>query len=334
MAHTRAANAQLPEAPTVQGVLAVLADAASETIPATETTGATVSGVILDTDGAAIAGAKVRLIGEGVTREQTTSEQGRYAFVSVPAGTYMLRASAPGFGEGVLPAIKIADGARELSPLALQPAMRASVDAITQEQEAELEIRQQEQQRLLGVIPNFFVTYDWQAAPLTAKQKYELEWKFLSDPVNHAINFGIAGVQQATNSLSGYGQGTTGYFKRLGADEADFVTGNLIGGAILPSLFHQDPRYFYMGKGSVWKRGLYALSTAVICRGDNGKWQFSYSGVGGDLAAGALTNLYYPKTDRDSAVTTLRNGFITVGLDGVNNLIQEFVLKHVTPKKQ
>ncbi len=75
------------------------------------------------------------------------------------------------------------------------------------------------------------------------------------------------------------------------------------------------------------------MSTAVICRGDNGKWQFSYAGVGGDLAAGAISNLYYPKTDRNSATVTLKNGFLSVGLDGVQNLIQEFVLKHVTKRK-
>jgi hypothetical protein len=292
---------------------------------------ALVSGVVTDSDSAAIAGAQVRLTSAtGVTRQQMTSPEGRYAFQAVPGGTYTLRATAAGFGEGSLNNVVIAAGARELPPLMLQPAAHATVDAITQQQQAEIEIHQEEQQRLLGALPNFFVSYNWHAQPLTTRQKFELAWKTSFDPVNTGVNFGIAGIEQADGALKGYGPGAAGYFSRFGAAEGDLIGGTYVGGAILPALLHQDPRYFYKGTGSIASRALYALSTAVICRGDNGKWQVSYSGIGGDIASGALSNLYYPKTDRHGASLIVRNGLIDAGMDGVGNLVQEFVTKHVT----
>lgn len=292
---------------------------------------AMVSGMITDSQGAAISGARVRLLpANGPVREQQTSSEGRYVFVNVPPGAYSLRASATGFGDGSLNGLVVEPGAHELPPLALQPSTQDSVDAISQRQMAELQIQDEEHQRLLGVLPNYFVTYDWHAQPLDVKQKFELAWKTTIDPVSHGVNAAFAGVGQATNSLPGYGQGTTGYFKRYGAIEADFGVQTLVGGALLPALLRQDPRYFYKGTGSILSRALYALSTAVIAKGDNGRWQPSYSGVGGDLAAGAISNLYYPKGSRGGASVTISNGMVQAGLDGVSNLVQEFVLKHVT----
>jgi len=201
----------------------------------------------------------------------------------------------------------------------------------SQEELAEAEIKVEEHQRIAGFIPNFYVSYDWKAAPLTAKQKYELAWKNVIDPANSAINLGIAGIQQANDSIDGYGQGAAGYGKRYGADEANLFVGTMLGGAVFPTLFHQDPRYFYKGTGSVMSRALYALSTAVIARGDNGKWQPAYAGILGDLSAGAAANLYYPPANRSGAALTFENGLIDVGYDALGNLVQEFVFKHLTP---
>ncbi|SEG43072.1 Carboxypeptidase regulatory-like domain-containing protein [Bryocella elongata] len=292
---------------------------------------AVVSGIITDSQSAAIAGAKVRLLSaDGPSREQQTNGDGRYAFTNVPAGTYSLRASAAGFGDGSLNGFVVEAGNRELPPLALQASTHDSVDAISQRQMAEIQVQEEEHQRLLGVLPNYFVTYDWNAQPLAARQKFELAWKTSIDPVSHLVNLGFAGVGQATNSMSGYGSGPASFGKRFGAIEGDFAVQTLVGGALLPTLLRQDPRYFYKGTGSVMSRALYALSTAVIARGDNGKWQPSYSGIGGDMAAAAISNLYYPVGSRHSAPLTITNGLLQAGLDGVSNLVQEFVLNHVT----
>ena len=195
---------------------------------------------------------------------------------------------------------------------------------------AQSEVKVEEKQRLLGAIPNFYVTYDWHAAPLNARQKYELGWRSTIDPVTILINAGIAAVEQWTNAFPGYHQGASGYFKRFGAANADTAIGTMLGGSILPSLFHQDPRYFYMGRGTILHRTLYALSTAVIARGDNGKWQPAYASVLGDFGAGAFSNLYYPASSRQGASLTLENGFIGILSDGVGNVVQEFVLRHFT----
>jgi hypothetical protein len=104
----------------------------------------------------------------------------------------------------------------------------------------------------------------------------------------------------------------------------------MLGGAVLPVLFHQDPRYFYKGTGTVWQRTRYALSTAVIARGDNGKWQPAYAGLLGDFGSGAISNLYYPASNRNGAGLTIENGFLAVAGDAVGNLLQEFVLRKMS----
>jgi hypothetical protein len=107
----------------------------------------------------------------------------------------------------------------------------------------------------------------------------------------------------------------------------------VLGGAVYPSLFHQDPRYFYDGRGSVLSRAWYAIFSAVRCKGDNGKWQPAYASVLGDFSAGAISNAYYPASDRDGFKLTMRNGATSVASDAFDNLVQEFLLKHFTPKQ-
>jgi hypothetical protein len=122
-----------------------------------------------------------------------------------------------------------------------------------------------------------------------------------------------------------------GYAKRFGAAYADMATGTLIGGAILPSLLKQDPRYFYKGTGSTKSRILYAVANSVICKGDNGKWQANYSGILGGLAAGGISNLYYPAQDRNGVGLTFENALIGIGATAAANVLQEFVIKKLTP---
>ncbi len=197
---------------------------------------------------------------------------------------------------------------------------------ITQEQ-----IKAEEKQRLLGVIPNYFVSYSPQAAPLTPKQKFGLALKSTVDPFTFGINAIIAGVEQWQNDYSGYGQGAQGYAKRYGASYADFFTGTLIGGAILPSLLKQDPRYFYKGKGTKRSRFLYAIANSVIRKSDSGRWQPDCSGILGSLASGGISNLYYPAKNRNGASLTFENAAIGIGFGALGNIFQEFFFKQLTP---
>jgi hypothetical protein len=142
---------------------------------------------------------------------------------------------------------------------------------------------------------------------------------------------GVAGVEQAQDHFKEYGQGAQGYGKRFGAGYADTVTSTFIGGAILPSLLKQDPRYFYKGNGSTGARALYAIANSVICKGDNRRWQPNYSSILGSLAAGGISNLYYPANDRNGAELTFENAAIGIGATAVSNLFQEFVIRKLTP---
>jgi hypothetical protein len=169
------------------------------------------------------------------------------------------------------------------------------------------------------------------AAPLTPKQKFQLAWKSTIDPVSFGVTGVVAGVEQATDRFQGYGQGAAGYGRRYGAAYGDLVSGTFIGGAILPSLLKQDPRYFYKGTGTVRSRMLYAIANSVICKGDNGRWQPNYSGIVGSLAAGGVSNLYYPENDRSDAALTFENALIGIGETAAVNILQEFVMRRLTP---
>jgi hypothetical protein len=142
----------------------------------------------------------------------------------------------------------------------------------------------------------------------------------------------FAGVEQEENTFSGYGQGAEGYAKRYGAGYADGFISTMLGSAILPSWWKQDPRYFYKGTGSTRSRILYAIANSVICKGDNGKWQANYSGIVGGLAAGGISNIYYPASDRDGAKLTFEDAAIGTAESALQNLIQEFIVKKLTPK--
>ena len=300
-------------------------------------TAASLSGTVTDKDGATVAHARVALklsaaASETAPRETTSDSNGRFTFADVPAGPFTITISADGLQTLSTSGTIHPATAEQLPQIALAVATANAEMEVTASREdlAQAEVKVEEHQRLLGAIPNFYVAYDWHAAPLNTRQKFELGWRTTIDPVTVLINAGSAGVEQATNEYSGYGHGASGYFKRFGAANADTAVGTLLGGSILPSLFHQDPRYFYKGTGSIRSRLLYALSTAVIARGDNGKWQPAYASILGDLGAGAVSNLYYPAANRQGATLTFENGFLAIAEDGAQNVIQEFLLRHLT----
>jgi hypothetical protein len=196
---------------------------------------------------------------------------------------------------------------------------------------AEQQIKVQEKQRVLAFVPNFYVTYIPDPAPLNSKQKFELAWKQSIDPISFVLAGALAGVEQWQNYYSGYGQGAEGYAKRFGSSYADSVTSTFFGSAIFPSLLKQDPRYFYKGTGSKRSRFFHAVASAVICKGDNQKWQPNYSSILGTLAASGLSNTYYPKNERGVGLT-LENTAIGTGANAVMNVLQEFVVRKLTPK--
>ena len=262
-----------------------------------------------------------------------TDDDGRFAFSNVSPGTFHLEVTFQGFAGQNTSGIIRSGEACTVQQIALTVATATTELTVipSRVEVAEDQIKDEEKQRVLGVFPNFYVTYVRDAAPLTSKQKFELAWKSTVDPVNFAVTGAIAGFQQAQNDFAGYGQGADGYAKRYGASFGDSVTSTFIGGAVLPSLLKQDPRYFYKGGGSARSRVLYALVNAVICKGDNGRWQPNYSSILGNLAAGGIANLYYPAKDRNGMGLTLETTVIGIGATAATNLLQEFVILRLTP---
>ena len=293
----------------------------------------TISGMVVDRTGATVVGARVRLTRENQSIEAVSDNDGRFSFVNIGPGAFQLTTSSEGFATHRYSGTLQSGQNCVVAPIALVVAA-ASTEvqvALSPADMAEAEIKDEEKQRILGFVPNFYVTYDPAAVPLKPKQKFELAWKATIDPVNFGLNGAVAGIEQATDAFSGYGQGAQGYAKRYGAGYADLVTSTFIGGAVLPSLFKQDPRYFYKGTGTKKSRVLYAIAMSVVCKGDNGHWQANYSAILGGLAAGGLSNLYYPETDRNGAGFTFENALIGIGTTAAANLLQEFVIRKLTP---
>ena len=293
-----------------------------------------ITGTVLDKDGAAIPNATIILKVGSFNAQTVSGDDGTFTFKNVPAGSFELSFSATGFAN-LRQTGTLQSGQEDvIPPIQLVVATTVEVNVSqTREEIAEEQVHVEEQQRVLGVIPNYYVSYDPEAQPLNSRQKLELGWKFTFNPVMFGIAGIAAGIQQANNSFSGYGQGAQGYAKRFGASYADFASGTILGNVVFPVLFKQDPRYFYKGTGSRRSRLLYALANAVICKGDNGHWQPNYSSVLGSLAAGGLSNLYYPAENRNGIGLTFENTLFGIGGSAAAGVVQEFFVRKVTPHK-
>jgi hypothetical protein len=194
----------------------------------------------------------------------------------------------------------------------------------SQHDKAEEQIREQEQQRVVGILPSFNVSYRSDAVSLTAKQKLGLAFRSSTDPVAFAVAAAAAGYHEVGDDDTGFGWGAEGFGKRWGAAYLDAFDGAMIGNGILPAILHQDPRYFRLGHGSTTHRLLYALMTNVMCKHDNtGKWEPNYSNVTGNIISGAISNLYYP-SENSGIGQTFTNGFLVTAEGGFGSIFQEF----------
>jgi len=309
--------------------------AAGEQPPGQELVG-TISGTIVDGTEAPISEAHIKLSRKGHPDQDVVSDDGgQFSFNNVTSGPFQLTISYAGFTPTTYSGTVSSGGSYIVPPIVLIVATKVTDVwvSMSQEEIAEAEIKDQEKQRIFGALPNFYVTYDPAAPPLTSKQKFKLAWKATTDPINIAVAAGTAGMEQAQNSSPGYGQGAQGYAKRFGAAYADSVTGTFLGAAILPSLFKQDPRYFYKGTGTVRSRMLYALAASVICKSDNGRWQTNYSVIVAGFVSAGISNLYYaPAADRGRPALTVENALIGIGSSAVTNVLQEFLFRKLTPR--
>ena len=286
-----------------------------------------VAGIVLDISGASVPGAEVSVMHEDGTELHTTisGANGEFDFAKLPSGSYFVIVNAKDFAVFTSGVFVVADQqVYEVPDVSLSVAT-ANMEVTVHPTEfiAAEQIRAAEKQRLMGVIPNFYTSYVIDAAPLTASQKLRFALRGTFDPVS-MVGVGFsAGIEQATNAYAGYGQGAAGYAKRFAAKFADGRSSDFLTHAVLPSLLHQDPRYFYQGSGSAKSRVAHAVTSAFLARSDTGLTVPNYSYLLGDLGSAALSNLYYPKANRGpSLVFTIA----AVGLAGRigGNILREF----------
>lgn len=300
--------------------------------PSQPTAPATISGTVMDTNGEVVQGAHVVVTGPAGQRALESGPDGQFSFTGLPPGSYRIKITATSMSPYESSAIVLQPGQTLFLPKVVL-AVTAGVTAVqvfgNQEEIAEQDVHIEESQRVLGVVPNFYSAYDWNAPPLNARQKISLAFRSEIDPITFAGAAAVAGAEEYQKMYPGYGGGFSGFGKRFGAQYANDFSSRMIGSAFLPALFHQDPRYFYKGTGSTRSRTWYAIKSAFICRGDNGRDEFDFSHILGDFAAGGLANLYYPEPNEGAGLIAT-NALIEIGGMAGTNLLREFVLPAFT----
>jgi carboxypeptidase family protein len=297
---------------------------------------AQITGTVTDVSGDTVAGATVSLEGSNLKApiKLVSDDNGFFAFQQLASGTYRVTITAQEFATWTSSEFALNPGQYMIvTDCKLHVAqVNSTVNVVYRSDEVATEqVRVEETQRVFGIIPNFYVVYDPNPVPLTTKLKFRLAMKTSTDVFTVVGVGAFAAINQAGDTPN-YVQGWKGYGERVGAASADGFSDIMIGGALLPSLLRQDPRYYFKGTGTTKSRIFHAISSPFICRGDNGKSQPNYSSVGGDIGSAALSNLYYPQSNRGTGLI-FQNFGITTGERMLSDLVQEFVLGRLTARR-
>jgi Carboxypeptidase regulatory-like domain len=293
-------------------------------------------GTAIDVNGNPVPNATVELksFDGNVRRTLSTPENGSFQFRDVKSGVpYEITVTAQDFADWKSSSITLQPGqfkivtGIQLRVETQKTTVNVHYDPV---QVAAEQLKAEEHQRVFGIVPNFYTSYEKDPAPLTAKMKFQLALKVSVDPVTAAGVFGFAGIRQAANSPK-FGQGWGAYGERIGVTAADGFSDIMIGGAILPSLLHQDPRYFYQGTGTTASRIRHAMLSPFVAPSDSGKWEPNYSSLGGDLASAGLSNLYFPRANRGIGLVFGNFAIGTAERIGAS-LAQEFIIGKFTKR--
>jgi hypothetical protein len=294
-----------------------------------------IDGTVTDVNGEIVPEATVILDGAAAADHQTTTadQNAAFQFKGLHPGAYRVTITAKGFENWISPQVNLAAGQffnLQDIKLALPNAVTSVTVYSSPIEIATQQVHVAEQQRILGIVPNFYVIYDSEnAVPLTAKLKFQLAFRVSVDPISFLGAAFLAGVNQWADTPN-YPLGAKGYGERFGATYADGFTDLMFGGAILPTVLHQDPRYYYQGTGTTKSRLLHALSYPFVCKGDNGHLEPNYSTIGGDLISASLSNIYYPPSNRGPGLV-FSNFAIGTAERAMSTILQEFVLRQLTP---
>ena len=316
--------AELPDAPEPQNTEASSGPSAGSS---------SLTGTVEDMHGKPIAGVVVTAAKDNeAAKTATVDEKGAFTISGLRPGAYTVSITLPGRSPQL--ATQVTLGTREEQELPIvterNPHSTTTVQVSADlTQVATAQVHLQEKQRILGIVPNFYTSYLWDSAPLTPKLKFQLALRAEIDPIEFLVDAGVAGAEQYHNTFPGYGSGWPGYGKRFGSAYADSAIGAMLGRALFPIWFHQDPRYFYRGTGSVPSRVWYAVSQTVVARGDNGASQPNYSHVLGNFVTAGISNVYRAPGDR-SFNLTMRDALVVTAADAVGNVLREFISRPFT----
>jgi Carboxypeptidase regulatory-like domain len=309
--------------------------APAQTLQTPEAQPGRVMGTVTDVNGDVVVGATVvtTATDSADRRSVQTDENGCFDINGLKPGVpYHVVVTGAGFADWTSPVIVLAPGEFKLmGDIPLRIATQQAVVQVTYNpvQVATEQLKVEEKQRVLGIMPNFYVFYEGEnAAPLTTKMKFKLALKVSYDPVTIAGVALVSAARQAGDSPN-FGQGWGAYGERFGATAADGFTDIMIGAAILPSLLHEDPRYFYQGTGTTRSRIRHAILSPFISKRDNGGWGPNYSSLGGDLASSAISNLYFPRSNRGAGLVFSQFALGTAERIGAS-VAQEFILGRFT----
>jgi hypothetical protein len=302
--------------------------------PSAQKTQAGLQGHIIDVHGDPVPNANVTLVGSKGNNEQVihSENDGTFAFTGIAPEIVRLTVTATGMETFISAEIQLTAGEATHVPEIILPIAPENTEisvTATQEQVAAAQVDAALHQRALAVFPNFYTSYIWDAAPLNFHQKSKLAFRSMTDPAEFLLVGIRASIEQARGTFPDYGDDAAGYGRRFGAAYGDVVIARFFGSAVFPTLFHQDPRYFYRGSGSVRKRAGYAISTAFIQKGNSGHFQPAYSSLLGSLVSGAISNLYRPSADRGVGLV-FRNFGIGVAGHMASSLVREFILRKVS----
>jgi len=324
----------LPEAPQPQ--LAAQSQPQHPGLPATPGTLCRISGIVSDIQGGLIPGAHVVAERAGAptdeSQQATASNVGRFHFADLPAGSYTVTISSPGFEALRLAEINLKPGeAYELPEVAL-PIARTAADAtvtVTEQQIAEAELNDELHQRVLGILPNYYTSYIWDAAPLTMRQKFKLAIRSATDPVFFATTAISAGISLARDDDPEYEGGVPGYFERYGSDYGGALVGRVVTSVLLNSLFHEDPRYFVMTNGNFFARSWHAVSSTFMQRGDDLRFHPAYANFLGSATTAVIVSTWHPGSTTGVGTRVLNDTFFDLGGEAIRNMAREFLFRHL-----
>jgi hypothetical protein len=182
----------------------------------------------------------------------------------------------------------------------------------------------QQTKRILGIFPNFrAVSANVHLPPQSVKEKFVTATHDSFDYSSVFLPAAVAGINQATNNVPEFHQGAAGYGRYFWHTFVDQTSENYFVEFIVPTITHEDTRYYTLGSGGFMKRAEYSLSRVVITRNDAGHNTFNISEILGAGAGAGISNLYYPQSQRTFSNTASRWG-TSVGIDAGTFLIHEF----------